>query len=191
MQRSTLWRRVIKRLLRKHGDVKSFEHEVQSHGRVAGIADTGTRVVPTEKIVGSVSRWRNLRSDFFYRTGTAITERFVRVGKAMQQGKALPPLELYKLKGRRQAVDVSEYYVVDGHHRVAMARKLGQDFLDAHVVEYKVAGPEDAQTPQADSSAPPVEPAAGVDDASTSVAPAGSEGAAPGMEPHRSGRPHP
>src|ERR687885_2686128 len=140
MQRSTVWRRVIKLLLRKHGDVKSFEHEVQAHGRVAGIADTGTRVVPTEKIVGSVSRWRNLRSDFFYRTGAAMTERFVRVGKAMQQGKALPPLELYKLKGRRQAVDVSEYYVVDGHHRVAMARKLGQAFLDAHVVEYQVSG---------------------------------------------------
>src|SRR5919202_2083256 len=157
MQRSTLWRRVIKFLLRQHGVVKSFEHEAQVHGGVTGIADVGTRVVPTAKVVGIVSRWRNLRSDFFYKTGTAMTERFVRVGKAMQQGKALPPLELYKLKGRRQAVDVSEYYVVDGHHRVAMARKLGQDFLDAHVVEYKVADPEHAQTPQVDSAAAPQE----------------------------------
>ena len=182
MQRSTVWRRVIKLLLRKHGDVKSFELEVQAHGRVAGIADSGTRVVPTEKIVGSVSRWRNLRSDFFYRTGAAMTERFVRVGKAMQQGKALPPLELYKLKGRRQAVDVSEYYVVDGHHRVAMARKLGQDFLDAHVVEYKVADPEHAQTPQVGSAAAPtVEPAAGVDGASAPAAPGDETGTTPGV----------
>src|ERR671933_945032 len=98
MQRSTLWRRVIKLLLRKHGDVKSFEHEVQTHGRVAGIADTGTRVVPTVKVVGSVSRWRNLRSDFFYRQGQAVTQRFIRVGQAMREGKALPPLELYKMK---------------------------------------------------------------------------------------------
>ena len=35
-------------------------------------------------------------------------------------------------------VPVTEYYVVDGHHRVAMARKLGQDYLDAHIVEYKL-----------------------------------------------------
>jgi ParB-like chromosome segregation protein Spo0J len=44
---------------------------------------------------------------------------------------------------------VSEYYVVDGHHRVAMARKLGQDFLDAHVVAYRLAGtaePADGDT---------------------------------------------
>jgi hypothetical protein len=89
---------------------------------------------------------------------------------------------LYKLKGRRQAVDVSEYYVVDGHHRVAMARKLGQDFLDAHVVEYKVADPEHAQTPQAESAAAPtVEPAAGVDGASAPAAPADSTETTPGV----------
>jgi hypothetical protein len=52
----------------------------------------------------------------------------------------------------RQAAPASEYYVVDGHHWVAMARKLGQDYFDAHVVEYQVgsAAPEtDAQEPVA------------------------------------------
>ena len=62
----------------------------------------------------------------------------------MREGKILPPLELYKLKPRRQVGAeeraVTEYYVVDGHHRVAMARKLGQDYLDAHVVEHRAAG---------------------------------------------------
>ena len=146
MKLSSLWQKVKKRLLRQHRAVKSFEHESQVHGGVVGIADVGTRVVPTAKVVGSVSRWRNLRSDFFYRTGTAMIERFVRVGQAMQAGKALPPLELFKLKRRRpdgsELPEPSEYYVVDGHHRVAMARKLGQDFLDAHVVEYRVRAPD-------------------------------------------------
>ena len=31
--------------------------------------------------------------------------------------------------------------MVDGHHRVAMAKKLGQDYLDAHVVEYRLTPP--------------------------------------------------
>jgi ParB-like chromosome segregation protein Spo0J len=44
---------------------------------------------------------------------------------------------------------VSEYYVVDGHHRVAMARKLGQDFLDAHVVAYRLAGTAEPATAHA------------------------------------------
>jgi hypothetical protein len=78
-----------------------------------------------------------------------MTARFHRVGQAMQEGKTLPPLELYKLTREPHAAaaaPVSEYYVVDGHHRVAMARKLGQDFLDAHVVAYRLAGtPEQAR----------------------------------------------
>ncbi|HEU5315896.1 MAG TPA: ParB/RepB/Spo0J family partition protein [Chloroflexota bacterium] len=49
----------------------------------------------------------------------------------------------------------TEYYVVDGHHRVAMAKKLGQDYLDAHVVEYRVAEPKDAPLDSQPPSSPP------------------------------------
>jgi hypothetical protein len=94
--------------------------------------------------VGSVGRADNLRSDFFYRTGKAVTARFLRIGRAMEQGKVLPPIEVYKARLQRHpggaGAPVTEYYVVDGHHRVAMAKKLGQAYLDAHVVEYRVAG---------------------------------------------------
>ncbi len=150
--RTTVWQTIRRRLLRQHRDAKCFEHDVQSNGGVVGIADIGTHVVPTDKIVGSVSRWRNLRSDFFYRKGN-VTERFERIGHAMRQGKALPPLELYKVARRHAAgagpAGASQYYVVDGHHRVAMAKKLGQDFLDAHVVQYTVAGEQkDSTTPE-------------------------------------------
>jgi hypothetical protein len=130
------------RALRRHGDIKSFEQEVEARG-IASRADAGVRTVDTRKIVGSVGRAQTLRSDFFYRRGRAITARYHRVGDAMQRGVELPPLELYKVRGNSDAgrtPAASEYYVVDGHHRVAMARKLGQDFLDAHVVEYRLAG---------------------------------------------------
>src|SRR4051794_1775081 len=153
------WQRLIKRLLRRHGDVKSFDHDLQAAGRTTGVRDLGLRTVPTTKVVGSVSRWRNLRSDFFYKQGKAMTERFVRVGSAMKQGKDLPPLELYKVKSpaaEEGEAGPSEYYVVDGHHRVAMARKLGQDFLDARVVEYQVSATANSDTlPPAQ---PPVDP---------------------------------
>jgi hypothetical protein len=128
--------------LRRHGAIKSFEQQVEARG-IAGRADAGVRTVDTRKIVGSVGRAQTLRSDFFYRRGRAITARYHRVGDAMQRGVELPPLELYKVREAPQAGSApaaSEYYVVDGHHRVAMARKLGQAFLDAHVVEYRLAG---------------------------------------------------
>jgi len=74
----------------------------------------------------------------------------------MEEGKVLPPIEVYKARLRRQdeetglQIEKTEYYVVDGHHRVAMAKKLGQDYLDAHVVEYKVQN-----EPKNDSGIPP------------------------------------
>jgi hypothetical protein len=135
---------VLGRLLgrRKHRDVRSFDVDVAAAGGVAGRVDKGFKEVPVDKIVGSVGRSHNLRSDFFYKTGQAVTARFRRVGQAMVEGKSLPPLELYKVKEPEQP---STYYVVDGHHRVAMAKQLGQDALDAHVVEYRVKpGEKDA-----------------------------------------------
>src|ERR687886_2350641 len=45
----------------------------------------------------------------------------------MRAGQALPPIEVYALG--------EEYYVVDGHHRVAAARALGYLYLDALVHE--------------------------------------------------------
>ena len=152
----TVLQRIIRRVFRRHGKVKSFDRELESAGGITGRADLGAKTVPVAKVVGSVGRTHNMRSDFFYVSGK-VTQRFVRIGQAMKAGKTLPPIDVYKLK--RSSRDgapppVSEYYVVDGHHRVAMARKLGQDFLDANVVEYTAPG-----TAPATHAAPPSDPA--------------------------------
>jgi hypothetical protein len=154
---------------RQHRPARGFEQDAASLGGIGGGRDLGLRIVPIEKIVGSVGRWQNLRSDFFYRKGD-VTERFVRIGKAMMQHIDLPPIEVYKLKRKAGAsgeehAAKSEYYVVDGHHRVAMARELGQDFLDASVKEFEVRGfetrgaigPEGTPSPNAPAEGTPPE----------------------------------
>jgi ParB-like chromosome segregation protein Spo0J len=45
----------------------------------------------------------------------------------MRQGEPLPPIEVWAWRG--------EYYVLDGHHRVAAARALGSDYISAQVTE--------------------------------------------------------
>jgi hypothetical protein len=46
----------------------------------------------------------------------------------MREGEPpLPPIEVWAWHG--------EYYVLDGHHRVAAARALGSNYISAHVVE--------------------------------------------------------
>jgi hypothetical protein len=142
----TYWQPFVARLRRRPGAVKSFEHALRSAGGLANRVDGGLRVVPIDRIVGSVGRWQVLRADFCFRVGPPLTERHARVGALMQAGRALPPLELYELRiigdGAPAGDEAGEYYVVDGHHRVAMARRLGQDFFDAHVVVYRVRLPE-------------------------------------------------
>jgi ParB-like chromosome segregation protein Spo0J len=46
---------------------------------------------------------------------------------AARQGEALPPIEAYRLHGR--------YWVADGHHRIAVARALGEDSIVAYVTQ--------------------------------------------------------
>jgi hypothetical protein len=109
--------------------LKSFEAARRCAGawnRRAG------RVVPIEvrRVVGSVDEVKRatLTPRFLPRWGGTQAPRYRSVLAAMQAGQALPAIEVYALG--------EEYYVVDGHHRVAAARALGQLYLDALVHEF-------------------------------------------------------
>jgi hypothetical protein len=57
----------------------------------------------------------------------------------LESGDSLPPVELYKLG--------FGYYVLDGHHRVALAKMLDAVEIDAEVTEFvPLADPEAART---------------------------------------------
>jgi hypothetical protein len=93
-------RRVAACFVRPHRGVRRFEREVEAAG-VAGRADGGMRTIPAAEVVGSVGRAQNLRSDVFYVSGK-VTARFHSIGRAMAQGKALPPIEVYRARLRRR-----------------------------------------------------------------------------------------
>jgi hypothetical protein len=90
-----------------------------------------TETVDVARINGSVDRARELGADFrparrWQRTSD--NQRFERIRTRMQRGACLPAVELYKLG--------PDYYVLDGHHRVAAALSLGQLAIDARVTEW-------------------------------------------------------
>jgi hypothetical protein len=90
-----------------------------------------TQTVDTGRIVGSVSRAHELRRDFRpprRQRRRSDNQRYESIVKAMKRGRELPVIELYQLG--------EEYYVVDGHHRVAAALTVGQLAMDAHVTEF-------------------------------------------------------
>jgi hypothetical protein len=150
-------RALVRCLARRHEAIRSFDADVRAAGPLLGRADAGLHAVAVEQIVGSVGRWQSLRSDFLNRTEPALTERHRRIAAAMQADRPLPALQLYRLSVVRPGDDprspLGRYYVVDGHHRVAMARRLGLAYLDAHIVDYRVAASGDR--PLASPEAPP------------------------------------
>jgi hypothetical protein len=85
----------------------------------------GQRTVLLKEIIGSESRSGDFDAHFHPRRAH-IEERWIAVAKARLMGLALPPVDL---------VQVGEgYYVRDGHHRVSVARALGEAYIDAIVV---------------------------------------------------------
>jgi hypothetical protein len=87
----------------------------------------GTRVVEVEEIVGSVGRWRDFDRSFLP-TRASIGERWKRIDRAFQRGEDLPPVELHKIG--------DAYFVVDGHHRVSVARYHDVPTVEAAVAEF-------------------------------------------------------
>jgi hypothetical protein len=74
--------------------------------------------------VGAVESTVNFDSNF-RPTSKALRWRWERVALAHRRGEALPPVVL-----RRQP---DGYYVVDGRHRVSVARALRHNDIDAWV----------------------------------------------------------
>ena len=83
-------------------------------------------MVPLDRIVGSVGRYRDFDSQFRPRS-YAVDERLQAIVKRMREGRSLPPISLYQIK--------DDYFILDGHHRVTAARQLGHSHIRACILE--------------------------------------------------------
>ncbi len=105
----------------------SFE-EVRKALAVSNKVRIGRRVVPVERIVGTVGRYRDFDRAFLpARAG--MGEKWKRIDRAFHRGQELPPVMLYKVG--------EAYFVEDGNHRVSVAHYQGVDWIDAEVVEVR------------------------------------------------------
>src|ERR1700704_3603250 len=99
---------------------------------VGGPIYRGVHSVRLEQIVGSVNRYRDFDRAFLPTQGHTA-DRWQRVSRAWYDDVSLPPVLLYKVG------DI--YFVVDGNHRVSVARDQGQEYIDAEVRECRVKVP--------------------------------------------------
>jgi hypothetical protein len=88
--------------------------------------------VQIDRIVGSVEPVMCFDRRF-RPTSQLPRERFERIAADVRSGHGMDPVELYRCGG--------EYYVVDGHHRIAVARALGERAVWATVTEVRQSHP--------------------------------------------------
>ena len=112
----------------------SFDEVKSALGAVEQVY-LGMRIVPVEKIVGSVGRHRDFDRAFLPSTGD-LEERWKRIDQMMHRAEELPPVSLYKIR--------DAYFVRDGNHRVSVARQLGVEMIDAEVIELRSRVPIDS-----------------------------------------------
>jgi ParB-like nuclease family protein len=100
----------------------------------------GVRPIRVADIVGTVSRVDDFDRDFLPKR-SKIRQRWENVERRYPEGD-FPPIVVYELDGR--------YFIVDGHHRVAIARQRGIDWIDAEITRLRSRVP---LPPDADISA--------------------------------------
>ncbi len=121
-------------LTRRARRLQSIEPVLDAAG-LEGRAYGGIQEIPLDSIVGSAAP-ASKTGDFdpaFLPVNRRLRDRWTRIYQAMVEGDELPPIDAYRVGG--------EYYVIDGHHRVSVARSLGRATINARVVEVKTRAP--------------------------------------------------
>lgn len=113
------------RLTGKSIDLLDFE-DVRQRLHMELTARRTLREVPIAAIVGSVGRPGDFTRDFLPLTDRD-EQRWAEVKHRFNEPQGLPPIEVYQVG--------EAYFVLDGNHRVSVARDLGATHIEAYVTE--------------------------------------------------------
>lgn len=122
---------LLARLSGNSAELLSYDEVVDKLG-VAGQSPGGVRQIPIAAIVGSVGRYGDFSRTFLPRR-EEDEDRWISVGAAAPVVSDLPPIVVYKIG--------ESYFVMDGNHRVSIARRQGLDYIDASITEVRTRVP--------------------------------------------------
>lgn len=130
-RRSALFSDLVGALLGRPVDLLPFE-EVRERLRLKHLVDRGIREVPLDAIVGSVDRETEFNREFLPRD-ESLRERWEDVEDLAAGSVGYRPVELYRVG--------DAHFVVDGHHRVSVARANDVPAIEARVKEWETPVP--------------------------------------------------
>lgn len=114
-------------------DLLRFD-EITQKMHTVGLSSKGIKEIPVDAIVGSVNRYQDFDRNFLPLHDND-EERWANVKAVMTTpgSMGLPPIGVYKIG--------EVYFVMDGNHRVSIAKQMGIDHIEAYVTEIKTRVP--------------------------------------------------
>jgi len=100
--------------------------EVLAHIKSEESHELGLHYITLDAIIGSVGRYTEFTRDFLPLRGS-LRSRWARVKSTFGDMKDMPPIQVYKIG--------DAYFVMDGNHRVSIARQRGATEIRAFVTE--------------------------------------------------------
>jgi hypothetical protein len=117
--------KIVARLSGKSAELLCYE-DVPERMRTVRTVSRGRRDIPIDAIAGSVGRCTDFTRSFLpLQDGDQA--HWAQVELAWNRLDGLPPIEVYQIG--------QVYFVLDGNHRVSVARQKGVRYLDACVTE--------------------------------------------------------
>ncbi|HEX6384811.1 MAG TPA: universal stress protein [Anaerolineae bacterium] len=129
-RRRAALQQVLSRLTGRSNELLAYE-DVRKKLRATNTLARGLHDIPVDAIVGSVGRYQDFTRTFLPKQHSN-QERWARV-KTAATTLGWQPIEVYKVG--------DAYFVIDGHHRVSVARQQGMTTLPARVTEVKTRVP--------------------------------------------------
>ena len=123
--------RIKARLTGKSADLLPFD-EIQQKLKPVGTKYKGLMDIPLDSIVGSVGRYADFTRSFLPRHDSDI-DRWSKIEMAATSLTGLPPITAYQIG--------EAYFVLDGNHRVSVARNLNAPYIEGYVTEIQTKVP--------------------------------------------------
>ena len=112
-------------------ELLSYE-DVRKQLKVTGMSAGRLREIPLDAIVGSVGRYQDFSRNFLP-LNDSDEARWAKIKAMAISPQGLPPIDVYQIG--------EVYFVLDGNHRVSVARSLGSKTIEAVVTEIKTKVP--------------------------------------------------
>lgn len=109
----------------------SYE-DVRKKVKVTGASGRRLKEIPLNAIIGSVGRYHDFTRNFLPKQDSD-ERRWAKIQALATGPGGFPPIEVYQIG--------DAYFVLDGNHRVSVARQLGAAHIEAYVTEIRTKVP--------------------------------------------------